>query len=92
MYITSTQLNKIIDSIQDLYDQYIKDQYIKIIKYKAITLIVPKLEEIYTNFWGLYNSPFILKKSCICLLIDHYTQKLWVLLLKSKNKFFNTFK
>lgn len=32
--------NKIMESIKDLYNMYIKSKYTKIVKHKAITLIV----------------------------------------------------
>lgn len=51
IYITLTpaSLNKIMESIKDFCDTYIKSKYIKIIKYKKITPIVWKLEEIHAN-------------------------------------------
>lgn len=56
-YITSilALLNKIIKSIKDFCNMYIKSKYIKIIKHQAMTPIVPKLEEIYINLQGLYD-------------------------------------
>lgn len=65
IYITLTLLNKIIESIEDFYNTYNKSKYIRIIKYKRMILIVQKFEEIYTNFWGLHDSPFISKKAIL---------------------------
>lgn len=57
-----------------------------------MTPIVQKLEEIYANFWGPHNLPSIYEKSYIGLMLNKYIQKLWLLLLKSKNEFFDIFK
>ena len=46
---TPTLPIKIMKSIKDFYDICIKNKHIKIIKYKAITPIIQKLEKIYTN-------------------------------------------
>lgn len=48
-YITLALLNKIIKSIEDLYNICIKSRYIRIIKYKVMTPIIWKLKEIHTN-------------------------------------------
>lgn len=42
-------LIKIIVSIKNFWDTYIKSKQIKIIKHKAMTSKVQKLEEIYAN-------------------------------------------
>lgn len=49
MHITLVQLNQIIKNIEDLDNTYIKSKYIRIVKHKAMILIVQKLEEIYAN-------------------------------------------
>lgn len=64
-----TPLNKIIESIKNLCDIYIKSKYIKIIKYKAITPAIQKLEEIHANLWGLHDPLPIPKKSYVSLLL-----------------------
>lgn len=49
-HITPASLNKIIKNIEDFCDMYSESKHTKIIKYKAMTPIVQKLEEIYVNF------------------------------------------
>lgn len=85
MHITPTPTlpNKIIKSIEDLCDMCIKSKYTRIIKHNAMILTVQKLEKIYANFWGPYYPPSISGKNYVSLLLDEYTQKSWVLLLKS---------
>lgn len=78
--------------IEYLCDICIESKHISIIKHKAITLTVRRLEEIYVNLWDLYNLSSILRKIYVGLLLDKYTQKSCVLLLRSKYEFFNTFK
>lgn len=90
--ITSALLNKIMKSIEDIYDTYIKSKYTKIVKHKAMIPKVQKLEVIHADFWGPHNPPSILGKSYISLLLNKYTQNSWVLLLRSKDKFFDVFK
>lgn len=50
MYITLALLNKITESIEDFCNTCIKSKHIKIIKHKAMTSIIQKFEEIYTDF------------------------------------------
>lgn len=76
MHIIPALHNKIIKSIEDICDISTKCNYIRITKYKAIILILEKFEEIHMDFWGPHNSPSILKKSYISLLLNEYTQKL----------------
>lgn len=92
MYIIQPLFNKIIESIKDLCNTSIKSTYTKIVKYKAITPTIQKLKKIYINFWGLHDPLFISKKNYISLLLNKYIQKSWVLLLRSKDEFFNAFK
>ena len=75
MHITLALLNKIIESIEDFCNIYIKNKHIKVVKHKAITPIVQKLYKIYTAFWSLYDLLFILKKIYVDLLLDKYIQK-----------------
>lgn len=75
-HITLVLLKKTMESIQSLYNIYIKSKYIKIITYKIITQIVLKFEKIYANLWDLYYLLYILTKSYISLLLDIYIQKL----------------
>lgn len=57
-----------------------------------MTSSVQKLEEIYTDLLGLHKPSSILGKSYVGLPLDKYIQKSWILLLRSKDKFFDTLK
>lgn len=92
IHIIPALLNKMIENIEDFYDTYIKNKYTKIIKHKAMTPSIQKLEEIYTNFLDLHNLLSISEKSYVGLLLKKYIQKSWVLLLRSKNRLFDIFK
>lgn len=85
-------LNKITDSIEDFCVICIKNKHIRIVKHKAMTLIVRKLEKIQADLWGLHNPLSILGKNYIGLLLDEYTRKLLVLLLRDEDEFFDVFK
>lgn len=73
MHITPAPLSKIMEGIKDFFDIYIENKHTKIIKYKAITLIVKKLEKIYAKLWSLHDPSSISEKSYIGLLLDKYT-------------------
>lgn len=90
--ITPTLLNKIMEIIKNLYNTCIKSKYTKIIKYQTMISTVQKFEKIHANLWGPNNLPSILRKSYVSLLLNKYIRKLWILLLKSKNEFFDAFK
>lgn len=79
-------------SIEQWYILCIKSKYIKIVRYKKMTLITHKLKEIHANLWKLYNPLLLLKKIYVGLLFNEFTYKSWILPLWSKDKFFNIFK
>ena len=51
-----------------------------------------KLQEIHADLWGSHDSHLLLDKTYVILLYDKLIQKSLILLLKSKDKFFYTFK
>ena len=57
-----------------------------------MTLITKKLQEVYTDLLGLHKPAFILEKNYMALLLEKFIWKLWIFLLKSKDKFFDIFK
>ena len=85
-------LNKIMESIEDLCDTCIESKHIRIIKHKAMTATVRTLEEIYADLWGPHDPSSISGKSYVGLLLDEYKRMSWVLLLRSKDEFFDAFK
>lgn len=80
------------DNVEKLCDPCIESKHTKIIGYKKKTLTTRKLQEIYADLWELYNLLLLLEKIYIGLLFDKFTCKSWVLLLQSKEKFFDAFK
>lgn len=72
MHITPIGLNKIMEIIENFCDIYIKSKHKRIIKYKTMSFIVQKLEEIYANFLSSHDLSSILRKSYISLLLDKY--------------------
>ena len=67
--------------VEQLCDLCIESKHIKIVKHKKITPTNPKLQEIYPDFWGLYNPPSLSEKTYVALLLDEYTCKSWIFLL-----------
>lgn len=55
-------------------------------------LITRRLQEVYTNLWGLYKPMSILGKNYIAILFDEFNCKSLIFILRSKNKFFDIFK
>ena len=51
-----------------------------------------RLQEVHANLWGSHKPASILSKSYIALLLNEFTCKLWGLMLRSKDEFFNAFK
>ena len=90
--ISNTNTNNYDNSkIERLFDLCIESKYTKIVRYKKMILITWKLQEIYTDLWRPNDLFLLLKKTYIGLLLDKFIQNLWILLLKSNIKFFNTF-
>ena len=97
--LITTLLNKIIStgtnfdhSVEQLCDPYIESKYTKIVKHKKMTSTTRKLKEIYADLWRPYNPSLLLGKTYIGLFLNEFTRKSWVLLLQSKDEFFNIFK
>lgn len=77
--------------MEKLYETYIEGKHPRMIKLKKINPITRRLQEVQADLWGLYKSTSILSKNFVVLLFDKFTRKLWILILKSKNKFFDIF-
>lgn len=93
--LIANSLNQVINSskvIEELCNSCIENKHTKIIRHKKITPTTWKLQKIYTDLWRQYDPPSLLEKIYIGLLLDKLTQKSWVLLLQSKDEFFNAFK
>lgn len=89
-----TSIHKVIniDIKTELCDTCIKSKYTKIIKSKKMTLTTRKLQEIYVDLWRPHDPLSFLGRNYVTLLLNNYTWKSWILLLRSKNEFFDVFK
>ena len=98
--LTTTLLNKTIntssidldDDVEQLCDHCIESKHTKIVRHKKMTLTTRKLQEIHADLWGPHNRLLLSGKIYVGLLLDEFTCKSWVLLLRSKDKFFDAFK
>ena len=81
-----------IDGVEELCEACIESKHTRIVKSKRMTPTTKRLQEMNANLWGLYDPASILGKNYVALLLDEFTCKLWIILLKNKDKFFNTFK
>ena len=57
-----------------------------------MTPITRRLQEIHANLWRSHKPASISCKNYVVLLLDEFTRKLWIILLRSKDEFFDTFK
>lgn len=51
-----------------------------------------RLQEIDTNLLGPYKPALISGKNYVASLLDKYTYKSWIIFLRIKDQFFNSFK
>lgn len=90
--ITSTSSIDLNDDIKQLCDPCIENKYTKIVRHKKITLTTRRLQKIHADLWGLHDPSTLSGKIYVGLLLDEFSRKSWVLLLWSKDKFFDAFK
>lgn len=62
-----------------------------VIQNKPMTKVNKKLEEVYIDLWGPHYPPSLSGKTYAAILLDAKTQKSWVVYLRSKDKFVDTF-
>lgn len=91
-----TIINKVTENdlkcIEQLCEACIKCKYTRIVKSKKMTPTTRVLQKVYVDLWGLHKPIFISENNYMDLLFDKFTQKSWIFLLRSKDKFFDTFK
>ena len=57
-----------------------------------MTLTTRRLQEIHADLWGLHKPASISGKNYVMLLLDEFTRKSLIILLRSKDEFFDAFK
>ena len=89
-------INKAIEynlgDVEELCETCIKSKHIRIVKSKKMTPTTRRLQEVHADLWGPYEPASISGKSYVALLLDKFTRKSWLLILRSKDKFFDAFK
>lgn len=91
-YLINKAMELNIDNMEELCKACIKSKHTRVIKSKRITLTTKWLQEIHINLWGPHKPVSISDKSYIMLLLDEFICKSWIILLRSKDEFFNVFK
>ena len=86
----SMELN--INNVEELCKACIKSKHTRIVKSKRMTPTMRRLQEIYADLLGLHKPASISSKNYVALLLDEFTRKSWIILLRSKDEFFDTFK
>ena len=81
-----------IDGVKKLCEACIKSKHTRIVKLKKITPTMRRLQEIHADLWGPHEPVSISGKNYVTLLLDEFTRKSWIILLRSKDEFFDTFK
>ena len=79
-------------SIEQLCDPCIESKHKKIVKHKKMTPTTSKLEEIHADLWGPHDPSLLSERIYIGLFLNEFIRKSWVLLLSSKDEFFDAFK
>ena len=89
-------INKAIEynlgDVEELCETCIESKYTRIVKSKKMTPTTRRLQEVHANLWGPQEPASISGKSYVTLLFAEFTRKLWVLMLRSKDEFFDAFK
>ena len=81
-----------INGVEKLCEAYIKSKHTRIVKSQSIRVTTMKLQKIYADLWRPHKPASILGKNYIALLLDEFTQKSYIILLRSKDEFFDVFK
>lgn len=88
-------INKTINNtngIEQLYEVCIKSKHTRIVKSKKMMPTTRGLQEVHADLWDPHDPVFITEKNYIALLLNKFTRKSWILLLRNKDKFFDKFK
>ena len=80
------------NGVEKLCKACIESKHIRIIKSQKMMPISKKLQEVHADLWSPHKPAYIMKKNYVGLLLDKFTRKLCILLLKSKDKFFDALK
>ena len=78
--------------IEELYEACIKSKYTRIVSLKKMTVKTRKLQEVHAHLWGPHKSTFISGKNYMAVLLNKFTRKSRILILRNKNEFFDIFK
>lgn len=81
-----------IDIEAKLCNTCVESKYTKIDKSKRMISTTQRLQEIFTDLWGPHNPLSLSSRNNVTLLFVEYIWKFWILLLKSKDEFFDMFK
>lgn len=91
-----TTINKAAENnpegVEQLCEACIESKYTRIIKSKKMTRTTRRLQEVHADLWALHEPASISGKNYVALLLDEFTWKSWILLLKSRDEFFDAFK
>lgn len=89
-------INKVTEhnskGMEEFCKAFMKNKHTRIVKSKKMTLMTKRLQKVYVDLLGPHKSASILGKNYVGLIFDKFTRKLWILLLRNKDEFFNTFK
>ena len=81
-----------LNGVEELCKACIESKYTRIVKSKKMTLTTKRVQKVHAVLWGPHKPVSSSKKNYVALLLDEFTRKSWILLLRSKDKFFDAFK
>ncbi len=85
--------SKITDSdFDEIYEPYMESKQTRVVRrYKPMIPAEEKLEEVHVDLWWSHDLPSLSGSVYAAILICEKTRKSWVLYLRSKDKFVDTF-
>lgn len=85
--------SKITDSdFDEICEPYVGSKQTRVVhRYKPMTPVEEKLEEVHVDLWGPHNPASLSSSMYVAILKCEKTRKLWVLYLRLKDKFVDAF-
>ena len=81
-----------IDDVKEVCKACIENKHTGIVISKRMILTTRRLQEIHADLWGPHERASSSGKNHVALLLNEFTRKSWIILLRSKDEFFDAFK
>ena len=81
-----------INIVEELCEACIESKHTRIVKSIRMILTTKRLQKIHADLWRPDDPTSILGKNYVALLLNEFTRKSWIILRRSKDEIFDTFK